>query len=143
MLHPVPGGALAKPFVTRMHALDVDLYLRVAPELYLKRLIAGGMRRVFELGRVFRNEGLSTRHNPEFTMLESYEAYADYRDVMELTEALVRRAAREAAGTTAIVYGGRSLDLSGPWPRRVLLDLVRIATGEGRAPLRDAAGRRG
>jgi lysyl-tRNA synthetase, class II len=93
MLHPIPGGATAKPFVTHHNALDTDLYLRIAPELYLKRLIAGGMRRVFEINRSFRNEGMSTRHNPEFTMLESYEAYADYHDVMDLTEALLQRAA--------------------------------------------------
>jgi lysyl-tRNA synthetase, class II len=128
LLHPVPGGALARPFVTHHNALDVDLYLRVAPELYLKRLVAGGIPRVFELGRVFRNEGLSPRHNPEFTMLESYEAYADYRDVMALTEALVQRAAREAVGTTSLTYGGRALELGGSWPRRPILDLVREAT---------------
>ena len=91
---PHPGGAAARPFVTHHNALDTDLYLRIAPELYLKRLIAGGMRRVFEIGRSFRNEGMSTRHNPEFTMLETYEAYADYHDVMDLTEALVQRAAQ-------------------------------------------------
>ena len=130
ILHPVPGGALAKPFVTRMHALDLDLFLRIAPELYLKRLIAGGLRRVFEIGRVFRNEGLSTRHNPEFTMLESYEAYADYHDVMTLTQALVQRAAGEAVGTTSLHYDGRPLDLGGRWPRRSVLELVRAATGD-------------
>ena len=96
MLHPIPGGATAKPFVTHHNALDTSLYLRIAPELYLKRLIAGGMRRVYEINRSFRNEGMSPRHNPEFTMLESYEAYADYHDVMDLTEALLQRAATEA-----------------------------------------------
>ncbi|MPZ87022.1 MAG: lysine--tRNA ligase [Nitriliruptorales bacterium] len=129
MLHPIPGGATARPFVTHHNALDMDLFLRVAPELYLKRLVAGGMPRVFEIGRVFRNEGLSPRHNPEFTMLESYEAYADYHGMMDLTQALVQRAAREAIGTTTAIYGGREVDLGGQWPRRPLLDLVGEATG--------------
>jgi lysyl-tRNA synthetase class 2 len=129
MLQPIPGGATAKPFVTHHNALDMDLYLRIAPELYLKRLVAGGMTRVFEINRNFRNEGLSTRHNPEFTMLETYEAYADYTDVMELTQALVLRAARDAVGTLALTYDGRPVDLGGTWPRRTVLDLVREATG--------------
>ena len=129
MLHPIPGGAAAKPFVTHHNALETDLYLRIAPELYLKRLVAGGMPRVFEVNRVFRNEGLSPRHNPEFTMLESYEAFADYRDIMGLTQALVQRAAMAALGQTAVVYDGREVDLGGEWPRRTLLDLVREATG--------------
>jgi lysyl-tRNA synthetase, class II len=129
MLHPIPGGAAARPFVTHHNTLDTDLYLRIAPELYLKRLIAGGMNRVFEINRSFRNEGMSTRHNPEFTMLESYEAYADYHDVMDLTEALVQRAAREATGTLELTYGGRAISLAGPFRRVPLLDLVREATG--------------
>ncbi|HWH32570.1 MAG TPA: lysine--tRNA ligase [Egibacteraceae bacterium] len=129
MLHPIPGGAAARPFVTHHNALDLDLYLRIAPELYLKRLVAGGMPRVFEISRVFRNEGLSPRHNPEFTMLESYEAYADYTDVMALTQALIQRAAMEALGQTAVVYDGREVDLGGDWPRYTLLDLVREVTG--------------
>ena len=129
MLHHLPGGALATPFVTHHQALDLTLYLRIAEELHLKRLIAGGMSRVYEIGRVFRNEGLSPRHNPEFTMLESYEAYADYHDVMALTQALVQRAATEAVGTTSLTYGDRGVDLGGDWPRRPLLDLVREATG--------------
>ncbi len=129
MLHPIPGGAAAKPFVTHHNALDVDLYLRIAPELYLKRLIAGGMRRVYEINRSFRNEGMSTRHNPEFTMLESYEAYADYHDVMDLTEALVQRAATGAVGTLELTYQGREVSLAGPFRRATLLDLVREATG--------------
>ncbi|HMC79949.1 MAG TPA: amino acid--tRNA ligase-related protein, partial [Acidimicrobiia bacterium] len=102
VLHPVPGGAAAKPFVTHHNALDMDLYLRIAPELYLKRLIVAGFERVYEIGRVFRNEGLSTRHNPEFTMLEAYQAYADYTDMMTLTEELVAHAAREATGSTTV-----------------------------------------
>jgi lysyl-tRNA synthetase, class II len=129
MLHPIPGGATARPFVTHHNALDADLYLRIAPELYLKRLIAGGMPRVYEINRSFRNEGMSTRHNPEFTMLESYEAYADYHDVMDLTEALLERSAREALGTTSLTYQGRSVSLAGPFRRVSLLELVREAVG--------------
>ena len=97
MFHPIPGGATAQPFATHHNALDIDLYLRVAPELYLKRLVVGGFEKVFEIGRVFRNEGLSPRHNPEFTMLELYEAYADYTDIMGLTEELVAHLATELA----------------------------------------------
>ncbi|MEX2618874.1 MAG: lysine--tRNA ligase [Egibacteraceae bacterium] len=129
ILQPIPGGATARPFVTHHEALDLDLYLRVAPELYLKRLVVGGMARVYEIGRVFRNEGLSTRHNPEFTILESYEAYADYHAIMDLTQALLQRAAREAVGAEQLSYDGRAIDLAGDWPRRTLLDLVRAATG--------------
>jgi lysyl-tRNA synthetase class 2 len=128
-LHVLPGGGHAKPFVTHANALAMDLYLRIALELHLKRLVAGGLPRVFEIGRVFRNEGLSPRHNPEFTMVESYQAYADYHDVMALTQALIQRAATEAAGGTALEYDGRKVDLGGDWPRRPLLDLVREATG--------------
>ncbi|MGH8934356.1 MAG: lysine--tRNA ligase [Egibacteraceae bacterium] len=130
LLQPIPGGGHAKPFLTHHNALDLDLYLRIAPELYLKRLVAGGMTRVFEIGRAFRNEGLSPRHNPEFTILESYEAYADYRDVMDLVQVLVQRAALESVGTTELTYGGRLVDLGGQWPRRKMLDLVREATGQ-------------
>ena len=130
MLHHLPGGALAKPFQTHHNALDLTLYLRIAEELHLKRLVAGGMPRVYEIGRVFRNEGLSPRHNPEFTMLECYEAYADYGDVMALTQALVQRAAMESVGTLALTYGERAVELGGTWARRTLLDLVREATGE-------------
>jgi lysyl-tRNA synthetase class 2 len=129
MLHHLPGGALAKPFVTHHEALDLTLYLRIAEELHLKRLVAGGVPRVYEIGRVFRNEGLSTRHNPEFTMLESYEAYADYGDVMDLTQALIQRAAIEAVGRLDLTYGGRPVDLGGQWQRRSLLELVREAAG--------------
>jgi len=129
LLHPIPGGALAKPFTTHHNALDTDLYLRIAPELYLKRLVVGGFPRVFEIGRVFRNEGLSTRHNPEFTMLELYQAYADYGDIMRLTEELVAHLARELCGTTVLTYGGRELDLTPPWRRARLADLVEEQTG--------------
>jgi len=129
MLHPVPGGATAKPFVTHHNALDSDLFLRIAPELYLKRLIAGGMRRVYEINRSFRNEGMSPRHNPEFTMLESYEAYADYHDVMDLTESLLRRAAQDALGTLELTYQDRTVSLAEPFRRVSLLELTREATG--------------
>jgi lysyl-tRNA synthetase class 2 len=130
MLHPIPGGALAKPFVTHHNVLDTDLYLRVAPELYLKRLVVGGYEKVFEIGRVFRNEGLSPRHNPEFTMLELYQAYADYRDLAELVENLVSGLASELGGSTRIVYQGRELDLTPPWRRATMAELVAEATGE-------------
>lgn len=129
LLHPIPGGAVAKPFITHHNALDIDLYLRIAPELYLKRLVVGGMDRVFEMGRVFRNEGLSTRHNPEFTMLETYQAYADHEQVMDMTQALVQRAAREATGGQVVTFGGQQIDLSKDFARRALLGLAREATG--------------
>jgi len=129
VFHPIPGGALARPFVTHHNALDVDLYLRVAPELYLKRLVVGGFEKVFEIGRVFRNEGLSPRHNPEFTMLELYQAYADYRDLMVLTEQLVAHLALAVRGTTVLTYGGRELDLTPPWRRATLTELVAEHAG--------------
>jgi lysyl-tRNA synthetase, class II len=129
MLHPIPGGASARPFVTHHNTLDMELYLRIAPELYLKRLIAGGMRRVFEINRSFRNEGMSPRHNPEFTMLESYSAYDDYTDIMELTEALLGAAALAATGSTELEHQGRPVSLAAPFRRATLLDLVREATG--------------
>ncbi len=129
IFHPIPGGALAKPFVTHHNALDVDLYLRIAPELYLKRLVVGGFERVFEMARVFRNEGLSPRHNPEFTMLELYQAYADYGDMMELTEHLVAGAATELLGTTELEYGGRPLSLAVPWKRATLTSLIEEHAG--------------
>ena len=124
IFHPVPGGATARPFVTHHNALDMDLYLRIAIELYLKRLVVGGVEKVFEIGRVFRNEGLSPRHNPEFTMLELYQAYADYHDMMGLTEEMVAHLAREVAGGTKLSYEGKELDLSPPWKRATLLELV-------------------
>ena len=124
VFHPIPGGALARPFTTHHNALDLELYLRIAPELYLKRLIVGGFDRVFEIARVFRNEGLSTRHNPEFTMLELYQAYADYGDIMCLVEDLVSHLAFELHGTTSLSYAGRDLDLAAPWRRATLLELL-------------------
>jgi lysyl-tRNA synthetase class 2 len=129
VLQPQPGGALARPFVTHHNALDMPLYLRIAPELYLKRLIGGGVEKVFELGRVFRNEGIDARHNPEFTMLELYQAYADYTDMMALCEDLLADVARDACGSTTLVYGGRPLDLSPPWRRATMLELVEEQTG--------------
>lgn len=140
VFHPIPGGALARPFVTHHNALDLDLYLRIAPELYLKRLTVGGFEKVFEIARVFRNEGLSPRHNPEFTMLELYEAYGDYRDAMALTEQLVAHLATELHGTTKLTYGGRDLDLTPPWRRATLTDLVEEHAGvrvDVRTPVED------
>lgn len=130
MLQPIPGGASARPFVTHHNALDIDMYLRIAPELYLKRLVVGGFERVFEINRNFRNEGLSTRHNPEFTMLEFYWAYADYRDLIDLTEALIRHAAERALGHTTLVYQGSEYDLSKPFARLTMREAI-CAYGEG------------
>ena len=130
MLHIIPGGASAKPFVTHHNALDIDLYLRIAPELHLKRLLVGGLAdRLFEINRCFRNEGLSPRHNPEFTTLELYEAYVEYTAMMKLTEELITTAAETVLGTLRIGYGGTEIDLSGPWPRRSMAELVQTATG--------------
>jgi lysyl-tRNA synthetase, class II len=129
IFHPVLGGATAKPFVTHHNALDIDLYLRIAPELFLKRLVVGGFERVYEIGRVFRNEGLSTRHNPEFTMLEAYAAYGDYHDAMELIEQLAAHAASELCGTTVLTYAGRELDLTPPWRRATMVDLIEEHAG--------------
>ena len=129
IFHPIPGGATARPFVTHHNALDMDLYLRIAPELYLKRLVVGGFEKVFEIGRVFRNEGLSPRHNPEFTMLELYQAYADYGDMMRLTEELISYLAQELLGTTKLTYGGRDLDLTPPWRRATMPDLIEEHAG--------------
>jgi lysyl-tRNA synthetase, class II len=129
-LQTTPGGALAKPFVTHHRALDIDLYLRIAPELYLKRLLVGGLERVYEIGRNFRNEGIDRDHNPEFTMLEFYQAYGDYEDMMELSEALVKEASLAVRGTLAFGYQGRALDLAMPWRRVPLLELVSETIGE-------------
>lgn len=117
MLHPIPGGANAKPFVTHHNALDQEMFLRIAPELYLKRLIVGGFERVFEINRNFRNEGISVRHNPEFTMMEFYAAYWNYHDLMDYTEALIRQAARDATGSATLTYQGRVVDLEQPFAR--------------------------
>jgi lysyl-tRNA synthetase class 2 len=140
VFHPIPGGAHARPFTTHHNALDLDLFLRIAPELYLKRLTVGGFEKVFEIARVFRNEGVSTRHNPEFTMLELYEAYADYEDAMRLVEELIAHLAIELHGTTVLTYGGRELDLTAPWRRATMLDLIEEHTGlrlDVRMPIED------
>jgi lysyl-tRNA synthetase class 2 len=130
MLHTIPGGASAKPFVTHHNALDIDLYLRIAPELHLKRLLVGGLaEKVFEINRCFRNEGLSPRHNPEFTTLELYEAFVDYTAIMQLTEELITVAAETVLGTLRIDYGGTTIDLSPPWPRRSMTELLHAVTG--------------
>ncbi|MCU0736662.1 MAG: lysine--tRNA ligase [Methylotetracoccus sp.] len=124
MMQPIPGGARAKPFVTHHNALDMALYLRIAPELYLKRLVVGGFEKVFEINRSFRNEGLSTKHNPEFTMIEFYQAYADHRDLMDLTEELMRGIARDLMGSTTIEHQGRPYDLGPPFRRMTVLESV-------------------
>ena len=124
MLHVIPGGATARPFITHHNSLDLDMYLRIAPELYLKRLVVGGFERVFEINRNFRNEGLSTRHNPEFTMLEFYQAYADYRDLMDLTEEMLRTLAETVLGTTQIAYQGDQYDFGKPFARLSVFDSI-------------------
>jgi lysyl-tRNA synthetase, class II len=129
LLHPIAGGATARPFVTHHNTFDTDFYLRVAPELYLKRLVVGGFDKVFEIGRSFRNEGISPRHNPEFTTLELYQAYADYRDTMEVFEELVAGLALDVLGRTQLTYGGRDLDLTTPWRRATMSELIAEATG--------------
>jgi lysyl-tRNA synthetase class 2 len=128
-MQSIAGGALAKPFVTHHHTLDIDLYLRIAPELFLKRLIVGGVERVFELGRSFRNEGMSTKHNPEYTMLEFYQAYATYEHLMSLTEELFVFLAREVNGGARLTYGEHEIDLTPPWPRLGMKEAVCQYTG--------------
>ena len=128
MMQPIPGGAEAEPFKTHHNALGMDLYLRIAPELYLKRLVVGGFERVFEINRNFRNEGISTQHNPEFTMLEFYQAYATYTDLMELTEQLFAEVAQAVSGSTIISYQGNSIELAGPW-RRISLNSALVDIG--------------
>ena len=124
MMHPIPGGASARPFKTHHNALDMELYLRIAPELYLKKLVVGGFEKVFEMNRNFRNEGMSPRHNPEFTMMEFYEAYSEYHKLMDFTEGLLRQAAREALGTEVFEYQGRALDLSKPFDRLTMVEAI-------------------
>lgn len=130
VLHPVAGGAAARPFVTRHNALGKDLFLRIAPELYLKRLVIGGMERVYEIGRVFRNEGVSTRHNPEFTMIEFYQAYADYEDMMALTEEMVSSLAAESDGSMKVGFEGGEIDFKTPWKRISVYDSLGEKYGE-------------
>ncbi len=129
LLNPIPGGANARPFITHHNTLDIDLYLRIAPELYLKRLIVGGLEKVYELGRMFRNEGMSIKHNPEFTMMEVYQAYADYKDMMDLAEGIITTAAMEVTGGTKIVYQGEEIDLTPPWNRITMLEAVKKYAG--------------
>src|SRR4030066_1023435 len=125
ILHPIAGGAAAKPFKTYHNALDMELFLRIAPELYLKRLVVGGFERVFEINRNFRNEGLSTRHNPEFTMMEFYEAYREYRYLMDFTEALIRHTAVAATGSTTVTYQGHTIELGTPFDRLTIVEAIR------------------
>ncbi|OZI10346.1 lysine--tRNA ligase [Bacillaceae bacterium SAS-127] len=129
MMHSIAGGASARPFITHHNALDMELYMRIAIELHLKRLIVGGMEKVYEIGRVFRNEGISTRHNPEFTMIELYEAYADYQDIMRLTENLIAHIAQEVLGSTTVQYGEYEVNLEPQWRRYHMVDAVKEYTG--------------
>lgn len=130
IMHSIAGGAAARPFITYHNALDMQLYMRIAPELYLKRLIVGGMERVYELGRVFRNEGIDIKHNPEFTIVEIYQAFADYKDMMELTETIVSQTAQKVLGTMKITYEGQEIDLTPPWNRMTMIEAVAKYTGQ-------------
>ena len=129
MMHPIAGGASARPFITYHNALDMNLYLRIAPELYLKRLIVGGFEKVYEINRSFRNEGISIRHNPEFTMVELYQAFADYEDVMRLTEQIVAGIAQDVLGTTKVIYQDQEIELAPPWNRMSMTEAVKKYTG--------------
>lgn len=140
MMQPIPGGAEAEPFVTHHNALDMNLFLRVAPELYLKRLVVGGFERVFEINRNFRNEGISTQHNPEFTMLEFYQAYATYRDLMDMTEAMIARCAECVTGSASITYQGRNIDLAPGWQRISLTEALEQIGGVDANLLNDHEG---
>ena len=128
-LHNLAGGAAARPFITHHNALDMELYLRIALELHLKRLIVGGMEKVYEIGRVFRNEGVDTTHNPEFTMLEAYTAYTDFEDVMDLVEGLIRTVAQRVLGTGQITYNGQAIDLESSWKRQHMVDAIKEHSG--------------
>lgn len=130
IMHTIAGGAAARPFITYHNALDMQLYMRIAPELYLKRLIVGGMDRVYELGRVFRNEGIDIKHNPEFTIVEIYQAFADYKDMMELTETIVSQTAQKVLGTMKITYEGQEINLTPPWNRMTMIEAVAKYTGQ-------------
>ncbi|CAI8700367.1 lysine--tRNA ligase/Ap4A synthetase/Ap3A synthetase [Bacillus pseudomycoides] len=129
MMHAIAGGASARPFITHHNALDMELYMRIAIELHLKRLIVGGLEKVYEIGRVFRNEGVSTRHNPEFTMIELYEAYADYKDIMKLTENMIAHIAKRVLGTTTIQYGEQEINLEPEWTRLHMVDAIKQYSG--------------
>lgn len=128
-MHAIAGGAAARPFITHHNALDMQLYMRIAIELHLKRLIVGGLEKVYEIGRVYRNEGISTRHNPEFTMLELYEAYADFTDIMDLTEQLISHVAQEVLGSTVVTYQGQEINLAAPWRRVSMVEAIRDTVG--------------
>lgn len=130
MMHPVPGGAAGRPFKTHHNTYDADFYLRIAPELYLKKLLVGGFEKIYELNRSFRNEGVSTRHNPEFTMLEVYEAYADFEDMMRLTEELISSVVKEITGSYTLDYQGKTIDLKPPWQRRSFAEAIGIDPAE-------------
>lgn len=129
VLHTIAGGANARPFITHHNALDMDLYMRIALELHLKRLVVGGLEKVFEIGRVFRNEGIDTRHNPEFTMLEVYEAFGDYETMMDLAEGMIKYAAKKVLGTTTVLYGDNYIELGKPWKRMSMAESVNLFTG--------------
>lgn len=129
VLTPIAGGAAARPFITHHNALDIDLYMRIATELYLKRLIVGGFEKVYEIGKDFRNEGISIKHNPEFTMIELYQAYADYHDMMDLAEDMISHIAKEVLGTTKVIYQGEEIDLTPPWQRMTMKEAVKKYAG--------------
>ncbi len=139
VLQTIPGGAEARPFVTHHNTLDIPMYMRIAPELYLKRLIVGGFDKVYEIGRLFRNEGMSIRHNPEFTTIELYEAYADYNDMMNITEELIRESAKAVCGDTHIVYQGFEIDFGKPFVRMTMLDAVKKYSGVDFNEIKDTA----
>lgn len=141
-MHAIPGGAAARPFITHHNALDIDLYLRIALELHLKRLLVGGLEKVYEMGRVFRNEGISTKHNPEFTMIELYQAYADYEDMMHLLEEMVAYVAAEALGRTNVTYQGEEINLTPPWPRLTMFAAIEKYTGVDFSRLNEEEARR-
>lgn len=140
ILNTIAGGAAARPFITHHNTLDIDMYLRIAPELYLKRLVVGGFEKVYEMGRLFRNEGMDVKHNPEFTTIELYQAYSDYVDMMDLTEDMIRTVAQEVLGTTTITYQGEEIDLGKPWARITMIEAIKQFTGADFGQVKDAAG---